>query len=54
MQVIFLWRWGQFIDHDIDISDGASPEELALISIPTGDPQFDPDNTGNQVMNVNR
>ena len=50
----FLWRWGQFIDHDIDISDGASPEELAPISIPTGDPQFDPDNTGNQVMNVNR
>lgn len=50
----FLWQWGQFIDHDIDISDGATPEELVPISIPTGDPQFDPDNTGNQVMNFNR
>ena len=50
----FLWQWGQFLDHDIDITDGVVPEELAPISIPTGDPQFDPDSAGNIVMNFNR
>ena len=50
----FLWQWGQFLDHDIDITDGANPAELAPITIPTGDPQFDPDNAGNIVMNFNR
>ncbi|MFK8028257.1 MAG: peroxidase family protein [Gammaproteobacteria bacterium] len=50
----FLWQWGQFLDHDIDITDGASPEELVPITIPTGDPQFDPDQLGNVVMNFNR
>jgi hypothetical protein len=50
----FLWPWGQFLDHDVDITDGAAPEELMPIAIPTGDPQFDPDSTGSQVMNFNR
>ncbi len=50
----FLWQWGQFLDHDIDITDGANPEELAPISIPTGDPQFDPGSTGSIAMNFNR
>ena len=50
----FLWQWGQFLDHDIDLTDGTDPTESADIPIPVGDPYFDPDSTGTQVMSVNR
>ena len=40
----FVWVFGQFIDHDITIvPDG---NELANISVPLGDPWFDPFGTG--------
>jgi len=39
-----LWQWGQFIDHDIDLTDGA--EESANISVPVSDPFFDPQGSG--------
>lgn len=40
----FCWVWGQFIDHDIGITpDGHEP---AFISVPAGDPHFDPAGTG--------
>lgn len=48
----FVWQWGQFIDHDIDLTDGA--EESADIVVPAGDPFFDPSNTGSQVITFNR
>ena len=38
----FLWQWGQFVDHDIDLTDGSDPVEPADISIPAGDAWFDP------------
>ena len=41
-----FWIFGQFIDHDIDLSPGHSPAEALPISIPTGDPDFDPGSTG--------
>jgi peroxidase len=50
----FLWQWGQFIDHDIDLTDGAEPAEPADIPIPDGDPDFDPFETGTQKMAFNR
>jgi hypothetical protein len=50
----FLWQWGQFLDHDLDLTDGTDPAEPANIPIPTGDPYFDPDGTGTQVMLFNR
>jgi len=50
----FLWQWGQFLDHDIDLTDGTVPTESADILIPAGDPYFDPDGTGTRVMPVNR
>ncbi len=49
-----LWQWGQFLDHDIDLTDGAEPEEHAPIAIPEGDEFFDPDGTGSETMDLNR
>jgi len=50
----YVWQWGQFIDHDIDLTDGADPAEPANISIPAGDPFFDPTGSGEQSMAFNR
>ncbi|CAN0516682.1 unnamed protein product, partial [Scytosiphon promiscuus] len=50
----FLWQWGQFLDHDIDLSEGADPAEAANIEVPLGDPFFDPDGSGDQVIEFNR
>ena len=40
----FLWLWGQFLDHDIDLT-GAGDEAFP-IAVPMGDPLFDPDGSG--------
>ncbi len=48
-----LWQWGQFIDHDLDLTDG-SEEESQDILVPTGDPYFDPNSTGTVVIPFNR
>jgi len=48
----FVWQWGQFIDHDVDLTDGA--EESADIPVPEGDIFFDPNSTGAQVIAFNR
>lgn len=50
----FLWQWGQFLDHDIDLTDGSDPPEPEDIHIPTGDRFFDPESTGVEVMSFNR
>lgn len=50
----YLWQWGQFLDHDIDLSEGVDPAESANINVPSGDPFFDPDGTGTQVIEFNR
>lgn len=50
----FLWQWGQFVDHDIDLTDGVNPAEHVNILIPAGDPFFDPDTTGMIEMAFNR
>jgi hypothetical protein len=41
----FLWQWGQFIDHDITLTDQVLLEPMP-IPVPMGDPFFDPDSTG--------
>lgn len=38
----FLWQWGQFIDHDIDLTDGVDPAEPANIAVPLDDAYFIP------------
>ena len=42
----FLWIWGQFLDHDVTLSLTAAPEEPFPITVPTGDPLFDPTGAG--------
>jgi hypothetical protein len=48
----FMWQWGQFLDHDIDLTDGN--QETANIIVPIGDPHFDPNETGVQVIPFSR
>jgi len=36
-----FWVWGQFVDHDIDLTGGASPAEPFNIPVPCGDDPFD-------------
>ena len=50
----FIWQWGQFIDHDITLSDEGRPAESFPIHVPTGDPYFDPQSTGTQQISLNR
>ena len=49
-----VWQWGQFVDHDIDLTEAHSPVEPAPISVPVGDPFFDPFLTGTQVIPLDR
>jgi peroxidase len=52
----WIYAWGQFIDHDIDLtSDGTGTQlQAANVPVPTGDPYFDPNSTGTQVISFNR
>lgn len=49
-----VWQWGQFLDHDIALSESADPLEAFPISVPSGDPFFDPFNTGTQIISLFR
>jgi len=48
------WLWGQFVDHDIDLTTNADPAESMPIEVPEGDPYFDPFNTGTATIGFNR
>lgn len=50
----YLWAWGQFVDHDIGITESAEPEEHADIAVPTGDMWFDPFATGTETIPFSR
>lgn len=49
----YTWAWGQFIDHDIVFTPN-SADEVMNIAVPAGDPWFDPANTGQAVIPMNR
>ncbi len=46
----WVWQWGQFIDHDLNLSLNITPNEPFPINVPSGDPMFDPTSTGNQLI----
>lgn len=48
------WLWGQFIDHDISLTEGADPAEAFNIAVPMGDSYFDPYGTGTQEISLSR
>jgi len=50
----FVWQWGQFLDHDIDLTGEADPHELLAIEVPTGDLYFDPTGTGTATISLSR
>lgn len=48
----YFWLWGQFIDHDLDLSK--TTDVSFDIPVPVGDSYFDPTSTGTQVMPLHR
>ena len=46
----FVFQWGQFVDHDLDLTALASPVEEFDVPVPPWDPIFDPTNTGTAVL----
>jgi hypothetical protein len=49
-----VYAWGQFIDHDLDLTPNATPAQPFNVPVPAGDPFFDPTGTGTQVIALNR
>lgn len=50
----YLWAWGQFVDHDIDLTGAGDGSELLSIAVPVGDPFFDPGGTGTAEIPLTR
>jgi len=48
----FIYVWGQFLDHDINLTTTGT--EKLPISVPTGDPSFDPNSTGTKTISFTR
>jgi hypothetical protein len=48
----YVYGWGQFIDHDLDLTTSGGTD--FNIIVPTGDPDFDPNKTGTKVINFTR
>ena len=49
----FVWGWGQFIDHDINLNDD-NPDEVHDFLVPECDPEFDPLCTGTVAIRMFR
>ena len=49
-----VWQWGQFLDHDISITESHDPLEALPIVVPTGDRYFDPFGAGGQTISLFR
>lgn len=49
----FIYAWGQFVDHDISLTPTGNSESIN-ISVPKGDPYFDPLSTATKVINATR
>ena len=49
-----VWQWGQFLDHDLSLTETADPTESMGILIPQGDYHFDRSGVGNLYINFSR
>ncbi|MEX1023722.1 MAG: peroxidase family protein [Planctomycetota bacterium] len=49
-----FWQWGQFLDHDLDLTPADANGASLDIPVPVGDPWFDPFATGNQRLPFTR
>ena len=49
-----LWQWGQIMDHDLDLTTPSPITEPFHIIVPSGDPTFDPLNTGTKKIPLTR
>jgi peroxidase len=50
----FTYVWGQFLDHDLDLTGAGSTAEAFNVLVPVGDPSFDPLSTGTAVIPLTR
>ncbi|MEI6239390.1 MAG: peroxidase family protein [Planctomycetia bacterium] len=50
----FVYAWGQFLDHDLGLTETALPRETFPIAVPQGDPSFDPSGTGAMTIPMSR
>jgi hypothetical protein len=48
----WVYGWGQFIDHDLDLTPTGST--AFDVPVPANDPSFDPNNTGTAVIPFSR
>jgi hypothetical protein len=53
MMSAMVYAWGQFIDHDLDLTASGTSESLP-IAVPTGDSSFDPLGTGTKTIPMKR
>ena len=51
---VFLWNWGNFVDHDMALTRVANPPRIFAIPIPKCDPSFDPSCIGRQTLPFQR
>ena len=49
-----VWQWGQFLDHDITLTETAQPLEPFPIDVPIDDELFDPFGAGDQTIDLFR
>ena len=49
-----VWVWGQFIDHDLSLTESGEVEESLNIEVPQGDRFFDPQGTGEVSIGLDR
>jgi len=49
-----IYAFGQFLDHDLGLTEAGSPREPLPVPVPMGDAYFDPMNTGTQTIRLSR
>ncbi|MBX9627637.1 MAG: carboxypeptidase regulatory-like domain-containing protein [Gemmataceae bacterium] len=50
----WVYAFGQFIDHDLSLTQPGSPRDRFPIPVPIGDPEFDPAGTGTRTIGLSR